>query len=267
MVCPKKVWVSERRSSQLFVAATLDCFPRLSLEAALSKLTDLEYTRVEIGVHEQGPHLRPSEVAADLDRAIHRIRDTHRLTPVALSVECAGKGQIAYEHFSACAKLAKATKIVSLTVPASPLGTPFNEEIERLRELVRIAGTEGVLVSVRTEGGKTTQDPTTALALVNNVRGLGITLDPSHYVYGPGAGGDYEPLLPHIYHVCLRDTNEEQLQVRVGQGHIEYGKLVNQLHRFGYKRALSVHVMDYAEADIDHDTEMRKMRLLLETLV
>ena len=32
-------------------------------------------------------------------------------------------------------------------VPASELGTPFNEEIERLRKLVEIASLEGAVVA------------------------------------------------------------------------------------------------------------------------
>ena len=41
--------------------------------------------------------------------------------------------------------------MVPLVVPAAELGTPFNEEIERLRELVRIASLEGCQVAMRTE--------------------------------------------------------------------------------------------------------------------
>ncbi len=251
----------------MFVAASTECFPRLSLEDALGRITDLEFKRVEIGIREQGPHLRPSEVAADLDRAIRRCRDTHRLTPVAYFVDIQAKGQTYYDQFTACAKLAKATKVVQVTVPSSPLGTPFNQEIERLRELVRISAVEGILVSMKTEGGTLAQDPATAQALLKNVPGLGITLDPSHFVFGPAADSDYEPLLKYVTHVHLRDTNEEALQVRVGQGRIEYGRITSQLARFKYARALSVHVIDYPESDCDHDTEMRKLRLLLETLV
>lgn len=251
----------------MFVTATTECFPRLSLEGALNKIGDLEYSRVEIGIREQGPHLRPSEVAADLETAVHRCRDTHRLTPMAYTVEIQAKGDTYYEQFTACAKLAKATKVVSITVPASPLGSPFNGEIERLRELVRIAGIEGVLVSIKTESGRLTQDPETALALCQNVKGLGITLDPSHYVCGNHSGANYDKLLPLVSHVQLRDTKPDQLQVKVGQGEIEFGRIITQLQKLKYHRALSVHVIDYAELDLDHDTEMRKMRLLLESLV
>ena len=74
-------------------------------------------------------------------------------------------------------------------LPAAELGTPFNAEIERLQQLVAIASREGVLVGLKTETGRITQDPDTAVVLCDNVKGLGITLDPTHYIYGPHAGG------------------------------------------------------------------------------
>jgi sugar phosphate isomerase/epimerase len=75
----------------------------------------------------------------------------------------------------------------------------------------------------------------------------------------------YDQVLPHVYHVRLRDSSKDQLQVRVGQGLIEYGKLISQLARFKYDRALSVDMM--ALEGVDQMAEMRKMRLLLESLL
>jgi sugar phosphate isomerase/epimerase len=145
------------------------------------------------------------------------------------------------------------------------LGTPFNAEIERLRMLVALATNESVRVGLLTEGGRMTENPDTAGVFCDNVKGLGITLDPSHYVFGPQAGANYEPLMKHVYHVRLRDSNKTALQVRVGQGEVEYGRLVNQLAKFKYDRALCVDIIP--QPDIDQMGEMRKMRLLLESLL
>jgi hypothetical protein len=57
------------------------------------------------------------------------------------------------------------------------------------------------------------------------------------------------------------------LQVRIGQGLIEYGKLVTQLAKVNYQRALCVQIVDLPDSGIDHMAEMRKMRLLLESLL
>jgi sugar phosphate isomerase/epimerase len=145
------------------------------------------------------------------------------------------------------------------------LGTPFNEEIERLRKLVEIASLEGAVVGVKTQIGHMTQDPDTAVVLCDNVKRLRLTLDPSHYVTGPHQGGKIDKVMKYAQHVHLRDSTKDKLQVRVGQGEIDYGKLIGQLAKVGYDRALTVDMRPLA--DIDHRAEMRKMRLLLESLL
>lgn len=249
----------------MYVAASSDCFPDLPLDVALSRLVDLEYTRVEITLRESSGQLKPSEVLADMDHAVGRCRQTQRLTPVAYFVDITAEGDEYYRQFSACCKLAKATKVVTLAVPSAELGTPFNAEVERLQDLVSIASAEGCLVAVKTEVGRVTQDPDTAVVLCDNVKGLGITLDPSHYIYGPHGGASYAQIMKYVYHVQLRDTSKDKLQVRIGQGEIEYGKLVTQLTKHNYDRGLCVHILK--TPDVDHSAEMRKMRLLLESLL
>ncbi len=250
----------------MFVAASTRCFSNLTFDDALRRLVDLEYTSVEIVLHESGGHLKPADVAADLDRAVEVCRHTRRLTPIAYSfdVELPVEEEY-YRQFAACCRLAKATKVVTMVVRASELGTPFNEEVERLQELVRIAANETVVVGLLTETGRMTQDPDTAAVLCDNVKGLMLTLDPSHFIFGPHQGASFERVLNYACHVRLRDTRKDQFQVRVGQGMIEYGRLVTQLSRVHYSRALCVDICP--QADVDQNAEMRKMRLLLESLL
>lgn len=251
----------------MFVAASSECFPDLPLHTALERLVDLEYARVEIAIRESGVQFKPSQVHADLESAILACRETHRLTPVAYVVDIPPEEPLYYEQFTSCCKLAKATKVVSITVPSGELGTPFNGEVERLRELVRIGSLAGVLVSIKTEVGRISQDPGTAVVLCDNVKGLGITLDPSHFVCGPHADGPYDQVMKHVYHVQLRDSTKSEFQVRIGQGLIEYGRLHTQLSKVNYTRALTVNIVELPESGVDHMAEMRKMRLLLESLL
>ncbi len=248
----------------MFVTASTACFPELSLDDALQRLVGLEFTSVEIAVNEYGNGLKPSTVQAKFDETVAKCRDTYRLTPAAYSVDIA-PGDDYYKQFAACCRLAKATKVMTICVPGAELGTPFNAEIERLRELVRIAAQDGVMVGVKTEVGKITQDPETAVVLCNNVKGLGITLDPSHFICGPHKGGNYDQVFKHVYHTHLRDTRKDKFQVRVGQGEIEYGRLITQLAMVHYNRALSVLIEPVP--DVDQVGELRKMRLLLESLL
>ena len=250
----------------MFVSAAAECFTDYSRDDILPLLVDLEFTSVELPLHEEGlSWIKPSTVLADFDRATEACRDTSRLSISAFSVDPGPWGRPYYERFAACCKLAKSLRVVPLVVPSAELGTPFNEEIERLRELVKIAAREGCLVALKTQIGCMTEDPDTAVVLCDNVKGLGLALDPSHYIAGPRQGRDFTKVMPYVFHVHLRDSSKSQLHVRVGQGEIDYGRLITQLQQVGYDRALSVHMVPIPGHD--HRAEMRKMRLLLDSLL
>ena len=80
--------------------------------------------------------------------------------------------------------------------------------------------------------------------LCDNVKGLGLTLDPSAYIFGPCQGRNTDKLMKYVYHVQLRDTNKKAFQVRVGQGDIEYARLIGQLQKLKYHRALTVNIRE-----------------------
>jgi len=248
----------------VIVSASTECFPELSLSGAIERLAELEFTAVEIDVHEDG-HLEPAKVLADSEWALAECADLQRLRPVAVSFASPETPDV-YERFEACCKLAKAIGVVILVVESSELGTPFNGEIERLRKLVSIASGAGQVVGVKTQSDRMTQDAETTASLCRNVPGLGVTLDPSYFIYGHGKKqASWDPILQYVCHAHLRDTKPDTFQVRIGQGNVEYGKLVAQLQRFNFNRALCAHMPPLE--GVDQTGELRKMRLLLESLL
>ncbi|HRE99730.1 MAG TPA: sugar phosphate isomerase/epimerase [Pirellulaceae bacterium] len=249
----------------MFVAASTDCYRDLSFEDAIDRIVDVEYTTVEVSIHEDGNQLKPSEVAADLHEMIERCLSPRRTEICAYSVRITETGEAHYDQFEKICQLAKATKVVTLVVPSSELGTPFNEEVEHLRKLVDIARRHGVRVGMQSRIGCLTEDPDTVTVMCDHVKGLGLTLDPSHYLCGPHSHRDLKPLMKYVYHVQLRDSKKNQLDVQIGQGEIDYGKLISQLRGVGYDRALTASIIPLP--GLDYTTEMRKMRLLLESLL
>ena len=248
----------------MFVCVSTECLPEMPLAAAMERLAELEFTAVELDVHENGGHLRPAQVAANPEAAIAECSDLQRLRPVAVSFAAAETPDV-YDHFAATCRLAKSLGVVTMVVESSELGTPFNGEIERLRKMVSIASGLGVVVAVKTSAGRMTQDAETTASLCRNVPGLGVTLDPSHFIHGHKKPAAWDSILKYVCHVHLRDTKPDAFQVRIGQGNVEYGKLVQQLERVGYKRALSAHMPPMP--GVDQVAELRKMRLLLESLL
>jgi len=249
----------------MLISASTACWPDKPLHETIEILYDLDFAAIEIDLHEVGGAAKPSDLITDLERAAHLLRSGHRLDIVGYSVQLASTGAQHYADFAEICKIAKMTKVVTLTVPSAELGTPFNEEVEHLKRLVEIAEVEGARVAVKTELGRLSEDPDTLMVLCNNIEGLGITLDPSVFIVGPAKNKSLDRILKFVYHVHLRDTKPDKFQVSVGQGLVDYAKLISQLEREKYDRALSIHIspMD----GLEHRVELRKLRRLLESLL
>lgn len=249
----------------MYVAVSTDCLPDLPMPDVVEACADLEFTTVEIALRENGSSLSPSRIDEEFDKAVHLARRSHRLEVCSYDVHIEATGDAYFEQFAAVCRLGKATKVVTLTIPSGVLGVPFNEEVERLQRLVDVAEGEGVRVAMKSQIGRLSEDPDTVKVLCDNVKGLGLTLDPSHYHCGPCANKNLDKIMPYVFHVHLRDSKKDQLQVRVGQGEIEYGKFVTSLNRVGYAHAFSIQMSPMPE--FDQRSELRKLRLLLETLL
>jgi sugar phosphate isomerase/epimerase len=253
----------------MFIACSTLSFARLPLQAALRLMAELEFSKVDVAITEHGNHLKPSTVADDVVKAALAVRIGPSLTPAAYSVEFAAVGDEYLRQLKAICKLARTTAVPLLCIPAASNGSGLDAEVERLRHLVQIVESEGLLLTVPTRIGTLTELPATARELCERVPGLGLTLDPSHFVNGPHQGEPYDEVFPYVRHVQLRDTGKApgKFQVRVGQGEIEYGRIISQLQRCRYDRLLTVALHDVAEAPFVMETEVRKLKYLLESLV
>jgi sugar phosphate isomerase/epimerase len=254
----------------VYVACSTLCFARYPLDRALRIIGELEFSKLDVAIHEKGPHLRPSQVAADVAQAAQMIRIGPSLTPAAFDIEINAPNEAeTLAQWKAICKLARMSTVSVLTIAASSAGVGMDAEVDRLKKLVNLVASEGLVLTVATRSGTLTEMPSDALELCQRVPGLSLTLDPSHYINGPHQGASYDELFPFVKHVHLRDTGRAQgkFQVRVGQGEIEYGRIINQLERLDYDRLLSVAVYDIADAPYAMETEVRKLKFLLESLI
>ncbi len=254
----------------MYVACSTLCFGRLLLHQALQSIAELEFSKYEVAIAEQGRQLRPSEVAADVNLAAQRLRMGPGLTPAAFCVDIEAPDEEEFtRQFRAVSRLARLTAVPVLTLSAAPADSALDAEVERLKRLTALAEADGVQLTVLTETGTLTEDPDRAVTLCERVSGLGLTLDPSHYVAGPHAGKNFDQVYPYVRHVRLRDTGKgpNQFQVRVGQGEIEYGRIISHLGRYQYDRALTVDIRDLPELPTPMMPEVRKLKYLLESLV
>lgn len=254
----------------MFVACNTLCFSKEPLAKALRIIADLEFRKIDLALVEEGDGLHPSEVADNIEGALGRLRKGPSISPSAFGVDFGDVEAAGFRRrFDAVCRLAKTLTVAVITIPAAPLGTAFDDEARRLATLNAHATREGLVLALMTDSKTLTADPAQAAALCKAVPGLGLTLDPSHYIQGPHAGGNYDEVFPFVQNVLLRDTGKKpgEFQVRIGQGEIEYGRIVNLLERNGYDRALTVSVLDSLDNPFDVLIEVRKLKLLLESLI
>jgi sugar phosphate isomerase/epimerase len=253
----------------MFVACSTLCFSKEPIESALRHMAELEFHKVDLVLVESGDHLKPSEVAENLDASLAKLRHGPSLSPSAIGVdfgELDPHGPAYRKRFEAICRMAKATTVAVVTIPAAPAGSSFDDEVRRLTDLSAYAMREGLVVAVPSDSATLTAEPDAAVALCKAVPGLGLTLDPSPYV---AAGLGFDDVYPYVQNVVLRDTGRKpgDFQVRVGQGEVEYGRIVSSLERAGYDRGLTVAILDRLDNPFDVEVEVRKLKLLLESLL
>jgi sugar phosphate isomerase/epimerase len=256
----------------MFVACSTLCFAREPLETALRKIAEMEFDKFELALVEGGQHLKPSEAGDDPDAAHAMLRSGPSLIPASLYIDFGSvdwSDPITRKRFDGLGRLAKSLSVAVITIHASPLGTPLSDEVKRLGPLVSSAMHEGLVLALLTHADTLTADPHVAVELCQIIPGLGLTLDPSHFLQGPNPNVDFDAVFPHVQNVHLRDTGlaPGEFQVRVGQGQIEYARIVTMLQRYGYNRSLTVAIVDRIENPFDREVEVRKLKLLLETLI
>lgn len=254
----------------MYVACSTHCFARFPLDQALRRIAELEFSKVDVAIHEQGPHLRPTQVLEDVGLAAQRIRIGPSLSPAAFSVEIdAPDPQEFQRQLQAICHLARLSTVAVITIPAASSGCGVDAETKRLSALVHLANREGIVLTVETRIGTLTENPDAAAELCKRVPGLGLTLDPSHYIAGPHQGKSFDQVYPYVRHVHVRDTGRspEQFQVRVGQGEVEYGRIISHLSRYHYDRLLTVEICDIPDAPYAMEVEVRKLKYLLDSLV
>jgi sugar phosphate isomerase/epimerase len=253
----------------VYVACSTLSFSKLSLEDALRTIREMHFNKADLAVHAAGPHLTPADVAADPGWIAQKLKAAN-LPLAAIHVDTGpASPDDARNLLRAVAKLARISTTPLLTIPPAGLGADFDAEVSRLSDCIRIVAAEGVILTVETLSTAVTADPLGAVELCRRIPGLGLTLDPTHYQLGVHGAINYDVLFPFVRHVRLRDSGNtpDQFQVRIGQGDIEYGRVITHLERCQYDRALTVDIRDIPDSPFPVEPEVRKLKYLLESLV
>jgi sugar phosphate isomerase/epimerase len=256
----------------MFVACSTICFAHLTFDKAMRRMADLEFDRVEYVFGGESNHdvLKPAWIADQKEAALQRIRTASGLLPSSFDIRFETNDlEEQKRQFEALCWMAKAMSVAVLSVIPSPKGVSLAAEQKRLRDLLSISLRHGLVLTVTTASEGATSTPAEAVALCRGLPALGLTLDPSHYINGPFQSANFDEVYPFVQNARLRDTGRKpgEFQMKIGQGQIEYNRVVSQLQRSGYKRGLVVAIEDRADSPFEIEPEVRKLKLVLESLL
>src|SRR5262249_10519279 len=201
------------------------CFAQETLESALRQIAELEFDKFELALVEGGQHLRPSEAGDNPEAAFQRLRRGPSLVPSSLYLDFGPvdwSDPVHRRRFDGLCRLAKSLSVALGTLHAPPAGTPMADEVLRLTPFAGTPTREGLVLALLTHSETLTDDPQVAVELCEAVPGLGLTLDPSHFLQSTRPHQDYDVVFPYVQNVHLRDTGQApgEFQVRVGQGQV-----------------------------------------------
>lgn len=249
----------------MYVACSSLCFASQPLGEAFRTIREMHFSKVDLTIHRNGPHLTPAEVFADVSKTATQLKASN-LAFAALHVGHCEEAESHPDHFRAICRLARLLAVPTVTVV--PTDSDLDATVRRLKPLAKAAACEGVELAVETNVRGWTENPAAAMELCQRLPGIGLTLDPSYFLTA-GMESKMDELYPYVSHVRLRDSGKkpEEFQVRVGQGEVDYGRIIAMLEREGYDRALSVDIRDIPDSPFPVDAEVRKLKYLLESLI
>lgn len=254
----------------MLVSCTTLCMGRHNLAKVFEAFRELDLNRFELVIHDGSHHVSPEEVIQDPLKVAARLKSAHGLTPGAIFYrEKRPDFTREKNELKSMAKLARLAQIPLITVLSRNCLTSFMEEVTRLRELVAIAGSEGIQLAVASHQGTWAGTLANLKELCEKVPGLQITLDPSHLGEVDFTGKEFEPLIKKVAHTHLRDSVKggQPVQVKIGQGALEYAKLIQVLEKSGYSRLLSIDIHELPDSGFPTLPEVRKLKYLLESSI
>ena len=237
-------------------------FPLLPFETSLRQIALLEIPNVDLGAHADGPHLKPDRIEANplreadlVTRAVDAagigvadlfptfgegFRDRPVNTPDP-TVRAANRRRFeGFVEFCRRAECPGITLLPGVVLPEFGEERSFELSREALTELVEIGRSAGLRVSIEAHLESVVEEPERALALVEAVPGLQLTLDYSHFIAAGIPVERVHPLLPHAGHFHARQAAPGHLQRPRRLGTIDFADIMRRLSELSYPGAICV---------------------------
>ncbi len=231
-------------------------FPLLSFADAARLIALIGVSNLDVGAHEGGCHIQPSQVEADPRAAIESIRRAvgeaglgvsdffptfgHGFRDRPVNTLDAREREANLRRFRAIVEVSRGIGAKGITLLPGVIWDDvgpersFERSIDELRQLVPIAHDAGLRLSVECHLESVAEPPARALELVQSVPGLSLTLDYSHFIANGYQPEDVHPLVPHAGHFHARQARDGFLQASHRDGTLNFGDIIRRLKETGY---------------------------------
>ena len=249
-------------------------FPLLSHDKALQLISMLEFQGVDIGLFEGRSHLWPSReftnpirCSAEIKRKLLDVglmaadiflQMAPDFEPFAVNHPDADRREKARDWFSRTLDYASAcgSKHVT-TLP----GVHFHNEsyddsyarvVDELTWRVELAKSSGIVFGVEAHVGSIVSDPKLAAKLIQDVPGLTLTLDYTHFTRLGMPDSEVEPLVQYASHFHVRGAAKGRLQTSLVNNSIDYSRVIRAMISSGYTGWIGI---EYVWIDWEHCNE------------
>jgi len=250
-------------------------FPLLSHDMVLDLISMLEFDGVDIGLFEGRSHLWPSKVFASpaksgkqLGRKLAErglrcadvfLQMNPSFIPYAINQPEAARRRRARDWFlktldyAAAAGARHVTTLPGVRFDSERQSDSWSRSCEELAWRVERAKQQRIIFSIEAHVGSLVPNPKAALRLVQDVPGLTLTLDYTHFTRAGLPDKASEPLIAHASHFHARGARKGRLQTSFQQNTIDYSRVLRTMKRAGYQGYVGV---EYVWIDWEHCNEV-----------
>jgi len=237
-------------------------FPLLAHEHVLDLIAMLDFQGVDIGLFEGRSHLQPSREFRQLESAAAELRQAlgdRGLAAADVFLQVAPDfREFAINHpqsarrrrardwylraleYAAGCGAAHVTTLPGVNFSDEPRSASWGRTCDELAWRLERAEPLGIRFSVEAHIGSIAQSPARAKTLVDDVPGLTLTLDYTHFTRQGRADAEIEPLLALASHFHVRGAARKRLQAPFEENTIDYGRVCRGLLAAGYRGYLGI---------------------------
>ena len=250
-------------------------FPLLPHERVLDLIAMLEFDGVDVGLFEERSHLWPSKVfnkpSKSGDQLRRKLADRGlrcadvflQLAPnfVTYAVNHPDSARRGHARRSFLRTLEYASASGSCHVTTLP-GVRFEKEkpaeswnrcCGELAWRVEQARNHGLIFGIEAHIGSIAPKPAEALRLIQDVPGLTLTLDYTHFTRRGLPDSAIQPMVAHASHFHARGARRGRLQTSLAKNTINYAQVLRALNDAGYRGYIGV---EYVWIDWEHCNEV-----------